>query len=208
MATTGRRRRHSRSSKRGRGCHVGSIDRQSTQINARRKSLPAIVESVLCFALQLYRQEELANGIEGRDVVGGLPLGILSTRIGTAFIDENFDDLESRRSLNRHACMMQGSTARVIGLLNARARLVHEQADQADHAVLACHVNRKPSSALVDNGPNRIDLRNASHSGIFVQSRNGVVESTRRIGRRRCHLFAQLVECVRSPLKHDDCDVL
>jgi hypothetical protein len=101
--------------------------------------------------------------------------------------------------------MMQGSKPRIIGLLNAGSRLVHEKSDQANHVVLTGHVNGKPSLALVDNGLDWIKLGNASHGGIFVQFRDGVAESTRRVGRRRCQRFGQLVKMVRSPLKHD-CD--
>jgi len=98
--------------------------------------------------------------------------------------------------------MMQRSAAGIIRLFYADARLVHEQSDQSDHAVLTGHVNRKPSFTLVDNCPKWVKFCDTSHGGIFVESSDGVTESTSRISWRWCHCLAQLVKLIGCPLKH------
>ena len=87
--------------------------------------MSAIIQSPLRFSLQLNRQQKLPNGIQGRDVIRRLSRRILRTRIGAVFINEKLYDLESVRSLRRHARVMQGRASRVIGLFHAHARLAH-----------------------------------------------------------------------------------
>jgi len=158
----------------------------------------------LGFSLQLNRQEVLPHRIQSGNVVGGLSRRVLGTRIGAVFVDEKLHDLRAGGSSRGHAGVVKRGAPRVIGLLDAHALLLHQQSDQADHAVLAGNVNGEPTPGVVDNRLDRIDLGNAAHGGGFVVSGNGIVEPTSGVGRWRCHRLADLFDLLRSPRQHDE----